>query len=147
MKESIEGEIIQGSKGASGLAYGPESQNKGTIAKQKPYFKSAGVKRSDSWYEGTINLRIEPRKIRILKPDYIVIAEWKPNITETFWLVDVTMKHKDKCYPAYIYYPCPLPEKTHPDTIIELLAEKIESLNYGDVASIEFSTEKVKFVD
>ena len=80
----IHGEIIQGLQGASGLAYKSPSSRIGTIAKQKPYFKSAGVGRVDSWYEGTINLSIKPKKMKILKPDHVVTAEWKPNIVETF---------------------------------------------------------------
>ena len=77
----------------------------------------------------------------------MITAEWKSDVTETFWLVDVILKHKDKHYPVYIYYPCPSPIKTHPDTVIELIAEKIEFLEYGDMASIEFSTEKIRLVD
>jgi len=144
-KISVQGKIARGTRGASGL--GDNEKFIGTIAKQKPYFKSAGVERVDSWYDGTINLKIESKKFKILKPDYIITAGWKPDITETFWLVDVILKYKDKCYPAYVYYPCPSSVKTHPDTIIELLAEEIESLEYGDTASIEFSNDKIKLVD
>ena len=144
-KISIQGKIIRGTRGASGL--GDNETFIGTIVKQKPYFKSAGVKRVGLWYEGTININIEPKKIKILKPDYIITAEWKPNIVETFWLVDIVFKHKEKCYPAYIYYPCTSSVKAHPDSIIELLAEKIEPLNYGDVATIEISHDSVIFAD
>jgi len=146
-KISVHGKIVQGLRGASGLVYKSSSGDIGTIAKQKPYFKSAGVERVDSWYGGTINLIIEPKKMKILKSDYVVTAEWKPNIVETFWLVDVVLEHKGKRYPAYIYYPCPSPVKAHPDTTIELLAEKVESLNYGDTAMIEVPDDKIILLD
>ena len=141
----VQGKIVRGTRGASGL--GDNKTFTGTIVKQKPYFKSAGVERVDSWYDGTINLSIEPKKLKILKPDYVVTAEWTPNITETFWLVNVMLKYKGKHYPAYIYYPCPSPVKAHPDAIIELLAEKVESLSYGDTATIEVSNKNIILVD
>ena len=74
-----------------------------TIKKQKPLFKSAGVSRADTWYEGTVNISITPNEFKILQPDYEVTAEWTPGVTETFWLVDALAEHKGKYYPAYIY--------------------------------------------
>ena len=144
-KISVRGKIVRGTRGASGL--GDNKKFTGTIAKQKPYFKSAGVERVDSWYEGTINLSIEPKKIKILKPDYVITAEWKPNIIETFWLVDVIFQYNGNRFQTYIYYPCPSSIKTHPDTTIELLTEKIDSLKYGDAATVEFSNDKIIIID
>ena len=146
-KICIHGEIVRGLRGASGLAYKSSLSNVGTIAKQKPYFKSARVERVDSWYEGTINLSIEPKKLKILKPDYVVTAKWMPNTVETFWLVDVVLEYKGKRYPAYIYYPCPSPVKAHADNIIELLTEKVESLSCGDTATIEVLGDKITLLD
>ncbi len=129
----INGIIIQGLRSASGLnGHG----GNGTIAKQKPFFELAGVKRVGSWYNGTINVDISPKEFKILKPDHIVTCEWLPNITETFWLVNVELKHNNKFYPSYIYYPCPSEVKAHPDTTIEIITEHIQSLNYGDEVTI-----------
>lgn len=139
----MHGKIVQGLQGASGLGYKSSPGDTGNIVKQKPYFKSAGVKRVDSWYDGTINLSIEPKKLKILKPNYVVTAEWIPNIVETFWLVDVILEHKGERYPAYIYYPCLSPMKAHPDTIIELLVKKVKSLSYGDTATVEVSNSSI----
>lgn len=143
----VTGKIIEGLRGASGLRKNPLSNEHGSIVKQKPYFKSAGIKRVESWYNGTINITIAPKKFKIIEPDYAVTAEWKPRTTETFWLVDVLLKYEGKSYPAYIYYPCPSPVKAHPDTLIEILAEHINSVNYGDDADIELLSNNVEIID
>lgn len=133
---TIEAKVVRGERAASGLAGGSPS----TIAQQKPYFEAAGVKRINACYNGTINVDIAPRALKILNPDYAITAEWEPGETETFWLVDVVITHRGKRYPAYVYYPLPSPIKAHPDSIIELLAEKIGSLKYGDVLTVQFDS-------
>jgi hypothetical protein len=130
----LSGTIIRGFQSASGQRH--EEKGKGTIGIQKPFFKEAGVERVDSWFEGTLNVSIDPKEFKIIKPDYIVTAEWQPGTTETFWLVNVEIKYEGALYPAYVYYPCPSVVKAHPDTLVEVLAEKIEGIKYGEDISL-----------
>ena len=84
----------------------------------------------------------------ILGNDFEITANWivdRPSFYETFWLVDGTLEHKEKIYPAYIYYPCPSDVKVHLDnTKFEILAEKIEGLDYGDAAAVTVDATKVR---
>ena len=144
----LKGEIVIFGRIVQGFGYASGSKSRsgiGTIARQKNHFKAAGVSRADSWYEGTVNIDIAPHAFKLLEPDYVVTAEWKPGVTETFWLVDIVLQHNGSRYPAYIYYPCPSPVKIHPETIIEVLAEKIKSLRHGDETTIRTSNQKVEF--
>jgi hypothetical protein len=142
-QESLEsitfrGAIVQGKRATSGA--------EGTISRQRRFFISHGVKRAEGWYLGTININIAPREFEILKADYVVAAKWhpdSPDVEETFWLVDVTLEHKGEIYPAYLYYPCPSQFKAHPNTIMEILAAKIEGLEYGDIATVTVPRQKV----
>jgi hypothetical protein len=131
---SMPGIIIRGSQSASGQRH--QDKEKGTISLQKPFFKEAGVRSVDSWFEGTINMSIAPKEFKIIEPDYIVTAEWEQGTTETFWLVDVEVEYGGVRYPAYVYYPCPSVVKAHPDTLVEVLAEKIDGVKYGENISL-----------
>ncbi len=136
----LRGEVVRGLRAASGLRSNEKTDLPGTITLQRPFFTSAGVKRAEDWYTGTINITIFPNEFEITKPDYAVTAEWTLGVIETFWLVDITIEHNGKTYPAYVYYPYPSEVKAHPDTLIEILAQKIPDLHYGDVAAIRFQT-------
>ena len=135
--------VVAGLKAASGYRENENPNLTGTISKQRKFFVSAGVKRAESWHAGTINLDISPKEFEILKSDYTVTAEWSPGTVETFWLVNITLEHKERTYPAYIYYPCQSDVKAHPDTLIEIVAEKIEDLNYGDLVTIKIPNQQV----
>lgn len=130
----LSGEVVKGRQAASGLQNTEDGI--GTISLQKPFFISEGVKRAECLYSGTININIAPKEFQIKKPDYTITAEWTPGIIETFWLVDVVLEHKGEEYPAYLYYPCPSMVKAHPDSLIEILTERIPDLAYGDAATI-----------
>jgi hypothetical protein len=140
----LHGEVVQGARVASGL-HEPERPNAtGTIELQRPFFVSAGIQHAQNWFTGTINIRIAPREFHILKPDYVIEARWLPGVVETFWLVAVILQHRGRVYPAYIYYPCPSPLKAHPNTLLEVLSEKIDAMRYGDRAVIWIPDGKIE---
>jgi hypothetical protein len=89
-----------------------------------------------------------PNCVRNSRQRFRITANWivdRPSFYETFWLVDGTLEHKEKIYPAYIYYPCPSDVKVHLDnTKFEILAEKIEGLDYGDAAAVTVDATKVR---
>lgn len=146
----IDGKIKQGFRIASGLNLDPPMVSglklNNTITLQKPFFIENKIPRIQEVYNGTINLDIAPRIFKILKPDYTVTCQWHPDVLETFWLVDVAIKYKKQLYPAYIYYPRPSSVKSHKDDTVELLAEKIQGLKYGDMVSIIIDAKKVRLV-
>ncbi len=143
----LSGYVKEGLRIASGLNPDPSLKLNNTIFLQKPFFTKAGIPRIHEYYNGTINLDISPKEFKIVKPHFEVTCEWFPGVTETFWLVDVVIEFKNSRYPAYVYYPCPSPVKSHDNTIVELLAEKIEDLNYSDPLIVRALEEHVHLID
>lgn len=145
----IEGVIKKGLRIASGLSKNPKKDSRGivlnnTIFLQKPFFKKAGIPKITKIHNGTINIDISPKKIKILEKDHEVTCEWLPGVKETFWFVKGVVEFKGSKYEGYMYYPCPSPIKSHQDNVVEVLTEKIPDLNYGDVLSFVTSEKKVR---
>ena len=148
MREVIlSGYVKEGLGIASGLNPDPNLELNNTISLQKPFFERAGIPRIHKYHNGTINIDISPKEFKILKPHFEVTCEWFPGVTETFWLVDVVIEFKNARYPAYIYYPCPSPVKSHDDTVVELLTERIEGLKYGDSLIVQAPSQHIQFID
>jgi len=142
---TLEGIVSKGLGIASGLHTDPKTGLTDTISKQKRYFEESNIPNITGVYNGTINLDISPKKFEITYPDYEVTCTWDEGVTETFWFVDVFIDFNNTTYKGYIYYPCPSEIKAHNDDIVELLAEEIPDLNYGDTLSIRVSSNRVSF--
>jgi hypothetical protein len=141
----LSGRVKQGLRIASGLNPDPTLKLNNTIFLQKPFFKEVVGPRMDNIHNGTVNLHIGPQEFQILKPDHEITCEWAPGVTETFWLVGATIAHNDKNYDGYVYYPLPSAVKNHGDDTVELLAEKIPGLQYGDSVSVAVPEGKIRF--
>jgi len=139
----LRGTVKKGFQIASGLNPDPSLKLNNTIALQKPFFEKAAIPHIEKTYNGTINLDISPREFTILSPDHKVTCEWIHGVTETFWLVEVAIVWKNIRYRGYIYYPCPSPVKSHDDTVVEILAEKIPDLGYGDTLVVQMHPRKI----
>lgn len=146
----IKGRVKEGTRTASGLNPSPPiklgMRLNNTIALQKPFFKKAGVEGISEMHNGTINIDISPYKFEILKPDYEITCEWFPGLTETFWLVGVSINYASREYWGYIYYPCPSGVKSHDDDTIEFLGEMISGVDYGKEITVLLPKRKVKLV-
>lgn len=119
---------------------------KDSLVRQKPFFEKE-VPELKGMFTGTINVDISPRLCKILKYDHAITCEWHPGIRETFGLVKgLEIVVRGKSYPAILYYP--LPSEIHPprNEVIELIAQKIEGLSYGDEVTVEFPSQKIIIV-
>ena len=149
MRVELEGIVKQGLRHASGedidgKKYPDADGVVGTISKQKPFFKEV-IPESSRFFNGTINLDITPNLFRILNPDYEVTCQWKKGVTETFWFVDVDIKHNHSFSKGFVYYPGTSEIKRHTvNNMFELLAPKMPDVNYGDAISILYSPVKIK---
>jgi len=146
-EQRIDGVIVEGHRIASGLNDLPSDEVvNATIRKQRPYFEKVVPGFSDI-YNGSVNVDISPRTFDILKPDHEITCEWAEGFRETFWFVSVSLVHNGTSHKGWIYYPCPGPLKKHSNNKFEFLAPWIDDLNYGDIASILYSSEKVFIKD
>jgi len=143
--ETIVGIVKEGRGFASGLNPKGMAGANGTISLQKPHFTKAGIPNISNIYNGTINIDISPRKLKITKPDYEIRCTWLENATETFWFVKGQLEYKDKKYDGYIYYPLPSKLKEHSDNTIEFLCEKVGGLRHKDTISIYTSKDSIVF--
>ena len=140
----IEGRVIQGKGIASGKNVDPVTGLTATIAKQFPCFEKEKIPHLSRMYPGTLNVSIDPLEFKIKKPDYeITCEEWSPGVTETFQLVQGVVLFEKRVYPGLIYYPMPSPVKSHDDSKVEIMTEKITNLKYGDIVSFILADGKV----
>ena len=118
-----------------------------TVARQFPFFVSAGVSGIESMHAGTINVDITPRAFTILEPDHEVTCEWIDGIRETFWLTRVSCVFEGTSHDAYIYYPCVSEQHVARDSMVELITELIPGVAYGKHIDIVWDERKVKLVE
>ena len=145
----LDGTIMRGKGIASGRNIDPDTGFTSTIARQLPFFKNLGVPNIDKLFPGTININIAPREFKIIAPDYEMrdIPWWTelPEFKESFWLVKCGVKFHDRIFDSYIYYPLPSEVKSHPDTTVELLSERIPNLHYGDPIQLEVDASAIEY--
>ncbi len=142
-EEYLEGIVARGRRMASGLNDLPASEIiNDTIRKQKPFFERV-VPRIAEAFNGTVNIDVSPTQLTIIGPDHEITCEWEKDITETFWLVEASLRHLGRDYQGWMYYPCPGPLKKHNNGIIEFLAPPIGRLSYGDSVRFGYSPDKI----
>jgi hypothetical protein len=150
---SVTGVVTQGYRIASGSnkegVPGPNGEIlTDSFVRQRPFFEAEIPELKEVW-TGTINVNIAPRLCKILKYDHEITCEWHPGITETFGVVSglAVQVGRSQYVPAFIYYPLPSDIHTPRDEIIEVLAPKIEGLNYGDTVTLHIPDGKVEIID
>lgn len=146
--QRVAGVVSQGYRIASGLNTegipGPGGTTlKDSFVRQRPFFEAQIPDFSYVW-TGTINVNIEPKVCTMLGFDYQITCEWHPGISETFGIVrGITLIRGDKEYPGFIYYPMPSDIHIPRNTIIEVLAQKIDGLAYGEKVTLIIPNDKV----
>lgn len=122
---------------------------KGSIEMQLPHFKARGLCLT-SFYLGTLNLSIYPHKFSIVKPDYhFKNIQWAKGFPpEDFLLVKCTLIHAEKSYQGLVYYPDPKTKIDHfqNESTLEVIAEFIDDISYGDSVYIELDVDKIRVV-
>ena len=114
---------------------------------QTPFFKKLGLDLSD-YYQGTINLSIAPLQFEILQADYTFIdVKWAEGFAaENFSFLSCRLETRGiACY-GLIYYPHPETKKRHfqSNSLLEILAPKIDYLTYGDELLLQYDEHKLK---
>lgn len=137
----------------------------GTIRMQIPEFKKRGLDfdvyfggRADEAYVcGTLGFDIFPNRVRIESPEYFFSGirwtdkfdkEGHAPFLESFFLSEAQVVFKDEAYKALLYIPDPgtKPGHHHPTTTIEVIAQKIPGIDYGDEATLCYNPAAIRIL-
>ena len=123
----------------------------GTLAMQLEPFRLRGLDLS-RFYRGTLNLSIAPHGYRVQRPTTTLRGvRWHPvEPAEDFSFFDCRLVTDDgRVYEGLIYYPHPdtKPDHVQPDDVLEVLAERIEGIGYGDGVWLELVTEQIELIE
>lgn len=163
--QKVQAVLKRGYRVASGTSVEDSRFNAegGTIRMQTPEFKKRGLD-FDSYFEGeadkayvcgTLGLDISPCRVRIEAPEYFFSGiRWTDKFdkegcapfVENFFLSEAAVVFKGKTYKALLYIPDPgtKPGHYHPPTTIEVIAQKIPSINYGDEVTLYYNPAAIK---
>ena len=143
----VSGEVVEGYRVASQAS---TDYPYGTIERQKPLFKKLGLN-LDEMYNGTLNISINPHTFEIVKPQFTIEkVEWTNlHPPETFSFSKCRILFRGKSYEGWVYYPHPEIKKRHlqDKSKIEVIAQKIPDIKYGDEVAIELNSEEILIND
>ena len=130
----VTGIVVKGHQAASGMAKNP-LYPEGTLVPQFPFFNRLGIPLK-SFFPGTINIDISPKLFSMHGWDYEARQiNWSPYISpEDFLFSRCELLHQQQAYDAMVYYPTPETKEEHfqSASLVEILAEKVEDLQYGN---------------
>jgi hypothetical protein len=158
--------IKQGYRVGSGQAHEGHDQrfneDGGTIRLQIPEFKKRGLdfdnyfggKADDAYVVGTLGCDITPYQMVIAAPEYYLTdVRWTnkfddqiPGFKENFFLSPAEVEFKGKRYKALLYVPDPStkPAHFHPLTTIEVIAQKVPDIGYGDSVTLHYNPQAIQ---
>jgi len=138
--------VIKGYQVASGLAEDSPYPD-GSIKMQAPIFAKLGVDLSD-FYLATLNLDIKPRIFEMNAPQFALKrVKWTELCQpEDFSLSPCELIYQDNKYRGFIYYPHPetKPQHFHSNSVIEVIAEFIPDIAYGDTITLCYCPNEVE---
>lgn len=142
----VKGIVIEGHRVASA----PSSEYPyGTLEKQKPFFKALGLD-LENFYNGSLNVSIYPKTFEMKNPEFTFerVAWTDLHPPETFSFSRCTVKFRGNPYAGWVYYPHPETKLRHyqQPSMIEILAEHIPSIRYGDEIEIELNGDEVQLI-
>jgi len=164
--QQVKATVLQGHRVASGQALpGMDqrfNQDGGTIALQIPEFRKRGLdfdeyfggKAGEIYIVGTLGCDVAPFTIAIGHPEYhFMDVRWTdkldkeiPGFKENFFLSPAKVEFGGKSYKALLYIPDPATKLAHlqrPSTI-EVIAEKVPNIRYGDSVTLFYNPEAIK---
>ena len=146
MLKSLKCILQQGHQVASGLSC-TSPYPAGTIAMQTPFFKERGLDLSD-YYQGMLNLSIAPLQFEILLADYTLIeVNWAEGFAaEIFSFLSCSIETSSIDSSGSINFSHPATKKRHfqSNSMIEILAPKINNLNYGAKLVLKYDKQKLR---
>lgn len=142
LSKRVQGTLIKGHQVASGKS-STSPYPAGTIALQKPFFEKLGLDLS-KMFDGTLNIQLNAEGFSIVKPHWqFEQLQWIDGCNaETFSFVAVELEYANVRYPAWVYYPHPETKTQHfqAKNLIEILAPKINGIQYCDEIALHYST-------
>lgn len=122
----------------------------GSLVKQSPFFKALGLN-LDSFYLGTINISISPKRWALIKPEYTFkqIAWTNLHPPEDFSFSACRITFHDHRYKGWVYYPHPETKIRHfqDPSLIEVITNRIMGLKLGNQVALEFKTKEISLED
>ncbi len=145
---TLQGLVVQGHGVASGAAtHSPYPQ--GSVSMQLPFFKALGLDLSTYW-PGTLNISIAPHTWSLVHADYCFEhVEWTHlHPPETFSFVRLQLLWQQHTVPAWLYYPHPETKAAHhqTNTMVEVIAPRLDGLAYGDSVQLGFTPGCIQIV-
>ena len=142
----VQGNVVDGHGAASGSSGDPRFPS-GTLALQFPHFAGAGIP-IDGYVPATINVDL-PFELSPREPAArIEHLEWLAGYpAESFEFFDAKIGVAGVVHRALIYRPDPTtkPEFIQPDSVVEVLAPKIEGIGPGTPISLWVDPDQARF--
>lgn len=150
----IDGILLQGYGVASGQSTSDTRFPQGTIRLQAPYFRAQGLDLdahfNGGWVAGTLNISIAPLTYKIINADYFLKdVKWTDAFAaENFYLIGMKVVYKDRRYKALLYQPDPATKPDHfqPPSVMEIIAETVPEIKYGDAVKLDIDPEKIEII-
>jgi hypothetical protein len=118
-----------------------------SLEKQKPLFKARGLD-LDSFFLGTLNISIAPKRWEMLEPQYTFrgIAWTDLHPPEDFSFSACRIHNEGKEYPGWVYYPHPETKIRHfsNTSLIEVITDLIPGIGYGSYLELEVKPKEIR---
>lgn len=119
------------------------------LEKQKPYFKERGLD-LERFFLGTLNVSIAPLKFELFKPEYTFpLVPWTDlHPPETFSFSRCKIRFQRVEYEGMVYYPHPETKIRHFQNmaLIEVMAEHLPGILYGDRVELFLNPEEIRII-
>lgn len=149
---AIKGVVIPGHRIASGTSEIDRRFPQGSIAMQAPHFKRQGLDLATyfdgDFFNGTLNVSIQPLIWEILKPEYTMRdVRWTDlQPAENFFLSPGALAYRGQIYRAMLYIPDPGTKPAHfnPPHIVDVLTVQIPDVGYGSEVELFYNPTAVR---
>lgn len=146
--QRVNGRLIRGARQTSNVDRN-SPYRAGTLELQFPMFRERGLDLS-ACFRGTLNVLIEPRTWAMVpaEPTFRNVLWHKNHIPEDFFFSQCRLMFGRMVYPAWVY--CASPGKPHylrGPSLLEIIAEKVPEIKYGDMVALEINPEDIRISD
>jgi hypothetical protein len=142
--QTVSGIVVRGHRVASRPS---REYPYGTLEKQKPCFKERGLDLS-RFFPGTLNVSIAPLTFEMVRPKYTFpLVEWTDlHPPETFSFSLCRVRFRGREYESLVYYPHPETKIRHfqDPSLVEVIAERIPGIRYGDRVELLLDPNEVR---
>ncbi len=144
---TVQGTVVEGHRVASAPS---KDYPYSSLERQKPIFKERGLD-LERFFQGTLNISIAPLRFEMVRPAYTFrqVAWTDLHPPEDFSFSPCKVRYRGREYDGYVYYP-------HPETkirnfqnpsLIEIIAEWIPDIGYGDSVDVIVDLDEIRILD